>query len=451
MMCKNGLAKIADLGLAAFSARRDKDPWTEEIKLNKNDQPVGVLCAQFRGGTPAYFSPQQVEVEEHNKKKQKKTVQDARFLTVATSDLYQAAMTIVEMHARKRPSLGASDGDKPSKVLKWAAISKTLESEFERFSPEQVGVWVKETNPQFDVCPLVDKRIGGKKLLELVRTHTSMEQLRIKLGLQNVKRAKTLKTQIIKRYLHTNKSTEMRDDIKMLLQASFAEEVRDRPATIADALRILGANDEWDKFDVSCAELWDLLPNDAKLDSNDHEPETVESTFRGLVRKLEPDDKDHALVVCSEWLGVAATDDGRGRAFKEYCRLWERHGPQLSRKVDLSRKARGHWKEEMLRGSKERIIVNLIQSLSCNVEVSPQMESIGLAEQRELQGPVLEMLPLNTLTNLHTLPLQNCRKLEPGPIPSTIGCCVKLRDLNLSHCNRTGRNPLPQNLSSSIC
>ena len=100
----------------------------------------------------------------------------------------------------------------------------------------------------------------------------------------------------------------------------------------------------------------------------------------------------------------------------------------------------------------------------------PLLEKIDLAEQRERDGPVFEVLfgvqdpSLETkpavggglcavrvmvgtselvsndraLAKLRTLSLQNCCRVDKGLIPSAIRSCLVLQTLNLSRCNRTG-------------
>ena len=55
MLCLNGLVKITDFGLAAFSRKQDTDPWCLD-----RDMAFGLkLCAQLEGFTITYTSPQQ--------------------------------------------------------------------------------------------------------------------------------------------------------------------------------------------------------------------------------------------------------------------------------------------------------------------------------------------------------------------------------------------------------
>ena len=94
----------------------------------------------------------------------------------------------------------------------------------------------------------------------------------------------------------------------------------------------------------------------------------------------------------------------------------------------------------MLSGSQTftRLTQNLTQA-----GVLPLLEKIDLAEQRQLEGAVLETLfgaaDRQIPRKLHTLSLQNCSGLAPGEIPpALISSCTLLRTLDLSHCNLTG-------------
>ena len=54
MLQKDGIVKVADFGLAAFSCKKSKDPWNLEKELDDKGQ----LCAKMMGGAPEYFCPE---------------------------------------------------------------------------------------------------------------------------------------------------------------------------------------------------------------------------------------------------------------------------------------------------------------------------------------------------------------------------------------------------------
>ena len=93
MLCLDGLVKITDFGLAAFSRKLSRDPWTDA------EARFGQLCARLEGGTPTYLSPEQhwllaalAEVKEHDQHAFV-ALKDAWPVTPATSDLYQVRAT----------------------------------------------------------------------------------------------------------------------------------------------------------------------------------------------------------------------------------------------------------------------------------------------------------------------------------------------------------------------
>ena len=219
----------------------------------------------------------------------------------------------------------------------------------------------------------------------------------------------------------------------------LADEIGDRSARAADALTILGAIVD-DSLDVSTAHGHDVLPSAAKGEPSEHPDENVASTLGNLAKQFVNDGAlSDALDVCAEWLGVASAETGRTNAFEAYCNLWKRHGSELPPIVDLSRKARGHWKPSMLSGSE--VFTRLAQNLS-QPGVLPLLEKVDLAEQPQLEGAVLEILfraaDDQVPRKLQVLSLQNCCGLAPGEIPPAISCCTVLHTLNLSNCNRTG-------------
>ena len=222
----------------------------------------------------------------------------------------------------------------------------------------------------------------------------------------------------------------------------LADDIGDRPARAVGALTILGATYDDESLEVSRTHGHDLLPSTAKGQSSEHPDENVASTLGNLAKLLALDGAlSHALDVCAEWLGVASAETGRTNAFEAYCNLRKRHGCDLPPTIDLSRRARGHWKSSMLRGS--QTFTRLTESLA-QAGMLPLLEKIDLAEQPKLEGAVLKTLfgaaDDQIPRKLHTLSLQNCSGLAPSEIPpAIISCCSLLRTLDLSNCNLTGK------------
>ena len=84
--------------------------------------------------------------------------------------------------------------------------------------------------------------------------------------------------------------------------------------------------------------------------ATEHPDETVAATLGGLAKTLViHGDVVGALAACAEWWGVASSPEARNTAANAYRNLWKRHGASL-RILDLSRTARGHWRQEMMSG-----------------------------------------------------------------------------------------------------
>ena len=160
MLCNDGGVKIADFGLAAFSSKSDADPWTKRTEEN------GVLCATFEGGTKEYFSPEQRTIADEWTKCSaevgaRRAFRERWQLTVGTSDLYQAAMTIVEMHALELPDVKALPTSKPRvRPLDFAirCATRTPASEILQFSPKETQKWFVDK----DILQL--PKLAGKNL-----------------------------------------------------------------------------------------------------------------------------------------------------------------------------------------------------------------------------------------------------------------------------------------------
>ena len=492
--------KITDFGLAAFSQKRDEDPWTGEAKADKHGNPFGVLCAQFEGGTPEYFSPQQrlivAELDKVRGEEARREFSERWLLTAPTSDLYQAAMTILEMHAMFLPAPG-SEFDSAKRCA-----SRTPTHEIRALSKEDSERWLE--HKQIAMLPklkgklegkLVEHNVDGAKLIEWKQGDHKAGQKTLGLNMASAKQLHDA----IRRHISTP-ANEMRAEICTLVTACLTDDVCKRPGKAGDALQILGASshESGEVRDVTQTCGYTSLPTAAKKKSSEHADTNIESTFGSLAKSLVHHEAyADALDVCAEWLGVSSTKRGRARAIDAYCNLWKRYGNRLPKTLDLSRKSRGHWKESMLRRShKKEIFIMCLARNMAYAGVRPSLEKIDFSEQPALEGPVLEVLfgvessiwrvsacayvcqsstgrhsriapehtadrrfsdladeqayledgaPDQAPSKLCILSLQNCRRLTPGRIPSIISCCKMLQVLNLRNCNRTGP-PLPETL-----
>ena len=145
----------------------------------------------------------------------------------------------------------------------------------------------------------------------------------------------------------------------------------------------------------------------------------------------QPDSLHHRLWLCP----APAAVEARQAAADVYRNCWKRHGASLS-SLDLSRTARGHWREEMMSG--KETILKLAQDIAHSS--ASGIEMIDFSEQPNLEGPVLEdcfSVSDFSWSTLVTLKIKNCKKAS-GSIPASIRACVKLRTLDLSGCGFSG-------------
>ena len=168
----------------------------------------------------------------------------------------------------------------------------------------------------------------------------------------------------------------------------------------------------------------------------EHPDETVAATLGGLAKTLVIHrDVAGALAACSEWWGVASSPEASNAAAKAYRNLWKRHGTSL-RNLDLSRTARGHWKESMMSG--EETVLCLAQDIAQSG--ASMLEMVDFSEQKGLHGPVLETLfsvCASSLSKLLTLKLGGCASAS-GLIPASICTCLMLQTLDLHGCGFSG-------------
>ena len=152
-------------GLAAFSSTIEIDPWTQFQLAG------GILSAQLVGGTETYFSPEQAWLK--SELARVKQDDDEAYLelkrqwvlTPSTSDSFQAAKTVLEMHARPNKAMKSKWQHAPLECLR-ACVSRTPAEVLESMSPPEAEAWVvdKLKLGQFK-GRLVDNAVDGSKLL----------------------------------------------------------------------------------------------------------------------------------------------------------------------------------------------------------------------------------------------------------------------------------------------
>jgi len=130
-------------GLAAFSSVVGIDPWT------KKEHEGGLLSAQLVGGTATYFSPEQSwlkaemgKVKQHDEQAYTELKRNW-VLTPATSDLFQAGKTVLEMHARPNKAMKGAWKSEPLKLLR-QCMSRTPAVVLRDMSSVEAEAWVVE-------------------------------------------------------------------------------------------------------------------------------------------------------------------------------------------------------------------------------------------------------------------------------------------------------------------
>ena len=436
------------LGLAGFSHKLDKDPWNQEKNLNGK----GILCAHLEGGTVIYMCPEQLWVIRESKKIDKAADQplylalkDRWQITPATSDMSQVSLTVLEMHARTSRWFGPGAVSWLEAVRECA--SRVSSSVVCAMTPAEAEQWAVETLGIDKLTGKIESSgINGAKMLELS-----------KMSLSDAKKAHPGMSPVVYTKLKgvargvSTSADAMPEEIAALLEKTLAVDVGERPATADAALELLGANDELNmetfKFetDFSVAVggatvpsmLWTAMAKAKEHpEETEHPDETVAATLGGLAKTLViHNDVAGALAACSEWWGVASSPEASNAAAEAYRNLWKRHGTSL-RRLDLSRTARGHWKESMMSG--EETVLRLAQDV---VQSGASMiETVDFSEQTGLQGPVLETLfsvCASSLSKLLTLKLGGCRSAS-GLIPASICTCLMLQTLDLHGCGFSG-------------
>ena len=427
-------------GLAGFSHKLDKDPWNQEKDLGSR----GILCAHLEGGTVTYMSPEQLWVISEARKIDKATDKPIYLahkeqwqITPATSDNFQASLTVLEMHARAARWFGSGAVSRLEAVRKCAL--RTPLSTVRDMTPAEAERWAVEKLGIGKLAGKIESAgINGAKMIEL----SSMSLSDAKKAHEGMSPPVHTKLKGVAHGVSTP-ADAMHKKVAALLEKTLALEVGERPATAEEALKMLGAKINYPNLrtlkretDFSVAVGGATVPPIAMTEATEHPDESVAATLGGLAKTLViHGDVAGALAACAEWCGVAVSPEARQAAAEAYRNCWKRHGASL-RIVDLSRTARGHWREEMMSG--KETVLRLAQDIAQSG--ASAIEMIDLSEQPQLEGPVLEHFfsvsefPWSTLV---TLKLKKCKNAS-GSIPASICACVNLQTLYLESCGFSG-------------
>ena len=407
------------------------------------------------GGTREYFCLEQLilfgGLQTINDEDAQRIFDEEKMLTPATSDLYQGGMTMLEAFARFLPLVCLDKKSVPQEAVERCA-ARTPESELESLSPSQVETWLAEKSieaPFEKSGVLIEKGIGGARLLELARASDHKELMK-GCAIKLLARAKKFQIAIL-RNVSTRADAIAYPRVGMVLRACLDPVVGKRFALAVEVLEALGAKVEYERgkslkhlgdtstatssvifrnrilpFEISTAVGSDHLPKQVVHEKpSEHSGTIVNSTLGGLTKRLvQHGDVHGALAACAEWLGVAS-HDARPEVVSIYCKLWKDYGGAW-RSLDLSKTAHGHWDSTMLSG--EGTILSLAESLA--VSAAASLERIDLSKQQGLPESVLGiLLGACALPKLQTLKLAECNKRpQPtcGTVPAEIGGCESL-------------------------
>ena len=364
-------------------------------------------------------------------------------ITPATSDLFQASLTVLEMHARAARWIGVGSIAPHEAVQE--NVARIPVDKVRKMNPAKAESWLVEQLGNVKLAGKIESSgIDGSRLLEIAKM--TQKEAAAALG---IKMARAIVSQLaIRRNVATPADT-MHEKIAVLLEKTLAVDVGERPVTAEQALELLGATDpqrnKSSKVSPTTAPVsysdaflphavgYAALPPAAMVAVSEHPDETTAATLGGLAKTLViHNDVAGALAACAEWWGAASSAEARNTAANAYRNLWKRHGTSL-RSLDLSRAAQAHWREEMFSD------VGLIRRLTEDIAHSgaSMIEMIDLSEQPQLEGAVLEdmfSVCASSLSKLLTLKLRNC-PLVSCTIPASIRACMMLQTLDLS---RTG-------------
>ena len=255
-------------GLAAFSRKVEKDPWTgaetkTEADAGQQGAPKfggGTLAAIFAGGTPLYFSPQQtwlgsqLKAAKGHDEEEYLRLKDEWLITPATCDMYQSALVALEMHARAQPWRDRTNRPLTESVQE--CVDRVPAATISNMSPVEAENWLVNVLEQDGFSGvLVRKNMDGGRLLTVSELSSNEAQSEFGMGgaqFMEVKWAQTAVRRAVKHPVdempepvsvkkYGTWGPEMKYGLNLLLEASFSEQISMRPASAGAALELLGA------------------------------------------------------------------------------------------------------------------------------------------------------------------------------------------------------------------
>ena len=192
-----------------------------------------------------YMCPEQMRVINEAKKIDKLAdkseyleLKDRLQITPAASDIFQASLTVLEMHARAARWFGPGAVSRLEAVRECA--SRTPVSAVCAMTPAEAEQWAVEKLGIGKLAGKIESAgIDGAKMLELS-----------KMGLSDAKKAHNGMSPVVHAKLKgvahgvSTPADAMPEEIAALLEKTLAVEVGERPATVMDVLEMLGAADE---------------------------------------------------------------------------------------------------------------------------------------------------------------------------------------------------------------
>ena len=385
-----------------------------------------------------------------------------RIVTPATCDLWQAAVTVLEMYRRSQPV--APDSRLPAVVHD--CIARKPEVEILAMTPTRLESWLVEELDLGIAEGISQKMLDGGRVLALARGNVScvMRELGVKTGSAKWFQVKLLLavSTAADAIPNPHEVTDMEGTVRqcgisLVLSQCLAMDVSKRPATSLAVLELLGAEEKLDgSINLSLAAGFNVLPPSASVPvENQHEDEDVDSTYRGLVALFEGHSElQLAMNMGASWLAVLSHEntDARACALDAYCGLWVRHAENIK---ELALSPRANWCVENFNYA---CFERIAHSMWSSGHAPSRLTSIDLSHLGMINGNVLEVLlgeyfrpfrqqpdpeegfggSLNPgIPTLEMLNLNSCQL--PGVIPSAglIGC-PRLRELDLGGCSFTG-------------